>query len=89
MKGYLITFNREAKGNYKLLEDEIKRSPDWWNYLNNTWIIITDENVDQIWERLEKYFPKDDKMLIIEVTNNSQGWLSRDAWDWIKENLEK
>lgn len=89
MKGYLITFNRESKGNYKLLEEEIKNTFKWWTYLENTWIIITNETANEIWERLEKYFPKEGNILIIEVVSNCQGWLPKDAWEWIEENLEK
>lgn len=89
MKSYLITFNKCYNEDYESLEEEIKRSPEWWSYIENTWIILTNETADEVWERLEKLFPKDGRILIIEVKANCQGWLENDAWKWIEEKMGK
>ena len=50
-------------------------------------MIVTSETPDQIWNRLEPHIDKNDYLLIIEVRDNVQGWLPKDAWGWIYENV--
>ena len=50
-------------------------------------IVITNENAGQVWNRLAKHVDKNDYMLIIEVRDNVQGWLPKDAWEWIHANV--
>jgi len=57
--------------------------------LESTWLIVTSETPDEIWQRLAPHIDKNDYLLIIEVRNNAQGWLPRDAWDWIDKNIPK
>lgn len=92
MKAYTINYDLKAPNrNYEELYEEIKRSPTfkWWHYLESTWIIMTNETPNQIWNRLAKHVDKNDYLLIIEVIDNVQGWLPKDAWDWIHTNLPK
>lgn len=89
MKCFLITFNRLSDKNYSLLDEEIKDSKEWWSYLDNSYIVLTDETVEEIWQRLEKYHPKDGRLLIVEIKGNYQGWLETDAWKWLDERLNK
>jgi hypothetical protein len=79
----LKTPNRDYSG----LFEELKKSPKWWHYLESTWLIQTSENPTQIWNRIVKHINNNDRVLIIEVRNNIQGWLSQDAWDWINQNV--
>lgn len=83
-KAYLIT--HDCKEN-KNLDEEIKNSLKWWHYIESTWIIITDETANEIWNRLENKINNDDNLLIIDIGNSYQGWLTSKAWDWIKKEL--
>lgn len=90
MKAYTINYDLKAPNrNYQGLYDEIKKSSLWWHYLESTWIVITDETTNEIWQRLEPHIDKNDYVLIIEVRDNVQGWLPKDAWDWIHKNVPK
>lgn len=88
MRAFSINYDLKVPGrDYTGLYEEIKRSGRWWHYLDSTWIVITDESAQQIWDRLERHIDKNDFMLIIEVLDNVQGWLPKDAWNWIHENV--
>lgn len=86
-KAYLIKYNRNCEGDYAALEEEIKKCKHFWNYMDNTFIVITGETVDEIWSRIENYLPKKDNLIIIGVTSHCQGALPRDAWDWINDRV--
>lgn len=88
-KCYLITYDLKKKeiDDYKKLYEEIQRSPKWWHFLDSTWIIATSETPGEVWLRIENTIHKeDDRLMIIEIRPNMQGWLPKEAWDWIAEN---
>ena len=88
MKAFSITYDLSAPGrDYSGLYEEIKRSSNWWHYLESTWIIVTAEDPNGIWNRLNPHIDDDDNLLIIEVRHNVQGWLPQEAWDWIHSNV--
>lgn len=84
----LITYDLKKPGkDYTALHNVIKTAPKWWHYLESTWIIQTYESVD-IWNsRLTKVLDQNDHLLIIDITKSPrQGWLPKEAWDWIRTN---
>lgn len=88
MKAYSITYDLKSPGrDYNNLYEAIKSSGKWWHYLESTWIVTTNETSQQIWDRLAKNIDNNDRLLIIEVKNNCYGWLPKDAWDWIRQNV--
>lgn len=88
MSAFSINYDLKAPGrDYAGLYEAIKQSGKWWHYLDSTWIVITNESPLQIWNRLAKHIDKNDFMLIIEVRDNVQGWLPKDAWAWIRANV--
>lgn len=74
---------------YSSLYEELKKSPKWMHYLNSAWLIQTDETSDQLWSRIAIHIDKNDQILIIEVRGNYQGWMPKEAWEWIHECVEK
>lgn len=89
-KAYAISYDLRAPGrNYDGLFEAIKKSSRWWHYLESTWLIITNETPDQVWDRLEGKIDKNDYLLIIEVRDNTQGWLPKEAWDWIRQYVPR
>ncbi len=90
MIAYSINYDLKAPGrDYSGLFEAIKQSPKWWHFLDSTWIVVTEENVGQVWERLAPHIDRNDYLLVIEVRATSQGWLPKEAWDWIYANVER
>ena len=43
----------------------------------------------QAWDRIGPHIDANDFLLIIEIRDNVQGWLPKDAWEWIHANVPK
>lgn len=81
---YCVSYDLNKAGqNYAGLYEELKRTGTWWHYLDSTWLIDTSESVQQITDRLLQRIDKNDSLLVIRVTREYQGWLTKAAWDWI------
>jgi hypothetical protein len=86
-KVFAISYDLKTPGrNYGPLFEAIKKSPKWWHYLDSMWLVYTTETPKQIWDRLSGCLDKNDVMLIIEVRNNSYGFLPKAAWEWISQH---
>lgn len=72
--------------NYGPLYEAIKQSPKWWHFLETTWLVYTSESSEQIMNRLTPHIVSGDFLLIIEVRKNSNGWLPKEAWEWINQH---
>ena len=87
-KAFAINYDlRKPDRDYTGLSKAIKQGRKWWHYLESCWLIITDETPDQIFDTLKPHIDKDDRLLIIEVRDNVQGWLTDKAWNWIHTNV--
>lgn len=86
---YLITYDKNSfLKNYDPLREGIKScSISWWHHMNNTWLIHTNMNANQIYNRLRFYITPKDKLLIIQIQLGAdyQGWLNDKAWSWLKK----
>ena len=65
-----------------------KNSSNWWHYLENVWIVKTHLTPDEFWGKLAKHMYKSDRAIIIRVEKDYQGWLPKDAWEWLN-NLKE
>lgn len=87
-KVYSITYDlRSPSRDYTGLYEAIKKSPKWWHFLQSTWLVLTSESAVQVWNRLAPHIDNNDSLLVIEVRNNKEGWLPKEAWDWINQNV--
>lgn len=88
MRAYAINYDLKAPGrNYEGLYAAIKELGTWWHYLESMWIVKTSLEVNGVWERLARHLDENDRLLVIEVRCNAQGWLPKEAWDWIHKNV--
>ena len=86
MKVFSVSYDLNKTGqNYSELYEELKKSTSWWHYLDSTWLIYTHESASQLSERLLKHLDKNDRLLVIRVTNDYAGWLTQEAWNWIRQ----
>ena len=70
------------------IDRELQRLPNWSHWINNTWLISTDEVADVIYARIRGNFLDTDRLLIARIDPQSgyTGWLPQEAWGWIEEN---
>lgn len=83
---YAINYDLKKPGrDYKGLYEAIKGCGAWWHHLESTWLVDTKLNAEGIWKRLAPHVDKNDRALVIGVTDDHQGWLSKEAWKWIND----
>lgn len=90
MAVYNVSYDlRKAGQDYTGLTEELKRSPAWWHYLQSTWLISTSESAAQLWDRMATHVDSNDSVLIIRVTAEWAGWLTEEAWQWIRDHVHE
>ena len=81
---YAINYDLKKPGqHYTALYAAIKGCGAWWHYLGSTWLVDTTLDAEGIWKHLAPHFDANDRTLIIGVTRDYQGWLTKEAWQWI------
>jgi len=84
---YIIGYDLNKPGqDYAELFEALKSFPSWWHYLDSTWLISTNNNATEIFNKLKPYIDTNDRILVIQANNDHAGWLSQKAWDWINEH---
>jgi hypothetical protein len=63
--------------------EALKSSDGWWHHIDSTWLLFTDKTPEQLVDRMTPHLTKSNRLLIIEVKPNYQGWLPEKAWKWI------
>jgi hypothetical protein len=83
----LITYDLKKPGqDYSALYNTIKTASRWWHYLESTWIIET-ASPPQAWvEKLLPHLDQNDRLIVVQITPNYQGYLPKDAWEWLKNS---
>jgi len=88
MRVYIVSYDLRKNGKiYIGLSEQLKASPGWWHYLDSTWLVATQENANQLYNRLAPHIDQEDSILIIQAGTEMQGWLPEDAWKWIHREL--
>lgn len=60
----------------------------WCSYWKSSFLIKSNlESANDVFAKIKPYIDGNDKVLVIEVKNNKQGWLSRDQWKYINESI--
>lgn len=79
----------ELKGigrDYTPVFETIKRNSNgWWHYIDNVWLSNTEMSADTFAKALLPYLLTTDRLLVVRITQEHQGWLTQDAWDWINQ----
>ena len=85
---YVVSYDLRKPGqDYKGLFDELEASSSWWHYLESTWLIATLESANELYNHLRKHLDGGDRLLIIQAGTDMQGWLPKEAWEWIEREL--
>ena len=89
MKTLLITYSLKFPlNNTATISNIIKRFQKWWHYLPNVWIVRSELTPEAVRKSMDPFINKGDRIFIVELKNNCNGWLPPDAWKWLSENLQ-
>ncbi len=90
----LITYDLKKPGkDYSDLYKTIKSLGNWWHYLESTWLIdilSSDPNktVNDISSKIKTVMDSNDFLFVTDISNKArQGWLPKEAWDWINQKV--
>jgi uncharacterized SAM-dependent methyltransferase len=89
MAVYLITYELHGSRDYKGLTDVIGSFDAWWHYIESTWLVVTNDDANEIFEKLRPHLDEGDYILITKINKDNQGSLPKKAWDWIKQHIDK
>ena len=73
--------------NYEPFYNTLKEQGVWWHYLKSTWLLDTNKTPDQVYEALRHHIEQADRILVGTMVGPKQGWLEKEAWDWINARL--
>lgn len=93
MAVYLVTWdlNRE-KPNYAQARDNfLARLNEYENIndpgLDSVRFISTSWTANQVSDDLRERLDNNDRIIVLSMTGDHQGWLSQGVWDWINKRL--
>lgn len=87
MKTYLFIYS-DAMGNRDALKAAIAVIPEIirWRYdIPNSFYIYSDASADELTEKMANKFPGRKCFLFLEISENRQGYLSRETWNFINQ----
>lgn len=90
MAAYMITYDLNSAGQkYDEVIKAIKSSSTgaWCTYWKSSYLIKSYLTPDQISDNIKPHLDSNDRLIIIEVKNNYQGWLTEDQWKYIREKI--
>lgn len=89
MRKYLITYSLKTPNkDYTPFYNALKSMGPWWHHLESTWIIKSDLTPKEIYSRIGPgLLTVRDFILVVEIVpTNKEGFLPREAWDWINSD---
>lgn len=81
-RAYLLIYS-DQMGSRADVRDFVDGCPDieHWRYdLPNTFYVVSDLSVEELYERVQGFNAKRGRFLICEVGKNKQGWLPPRTW---------
>lgn len=87
---YLMVFDRNPSFDYQPIHNFINNNPqitDWSHYMLSAYILVSPLSANDLANQIIANFCRH-RFLLIEINNkNYQGWLTQDAWTWLKKYL--
>lgn len=90
MKLYIVSYSIDVNLNLATFHSYITGLPlsvvaDWWHYLPFTYIIASDLEVTDLYNKIFPGIPLRYLLVIEANPNNAQGWLPPEAWIWLQK----
>ena len=83
----MITYDLNSPGHdYESVIKAIKdcSTGRWCKYWKSAFLIQTRKSVQQVSDAITPFLDKNDKLIVIEVKKNYQGWLLKEEWEYIQ-----
>lgn len=88
---YMVTYDLNKQGQkYDEVIDAIKDASTgvWCTFWKSSYLIKSNlTSANAVFEKIQPYLDSNDRLLVIEVKNNKQGWLSEKNWDYINKSI--
>ena len=85
-----ITYDLNERGqDYDNVIKAIKDSSTgvWCSYWKSSYLIKTNLSIQEVSDNITPYLDSNDRLIVIEVKNNKQGWLTEKQWNYINNNI--
>ncbi len=88
---YMVTYDLNKEGqDYENVIKAIKDASTgaYCSYWKSSYLIKSNiTSADEVFKRIKPYLDSNDRLLVIEVKNNMQGWLKQSHWDYINNSI--
>lgn len=87
----MITYDLNSPGqNYDKVIEAIKScsTGKYCRYWTSTYLIQTRKTVQSVSDAITPLLDKNDRLIVIEVKRNYQGWLTKEQWDYIRDMFD-
>ena len=87
MKKFLHVGFNTTKPRVQEWKTLFNQATDWLRYAPNCWILYTGRSPQSWYELIKPQLQEGEDVFICElVITNRQGWLPKNAWDWVKKS---
>lgn len=88
---YLVTYDLNKTGqDYENVIAAIKSASTgvWCSYWKSSWLIKSSlATASEVFAKIEPYVDGNDRVIVIEVKDNKQGWLKKEQWAYINNQI--
>jgi hypothetical protein len=81
----IVSYDLSAATDHSRFFESLKQQGVWWHYLTSTWLIATRKSPREVFQAIEPFMDRADRLLIFEVGKTYNGWLPKKAWEWIDQ----
>ncbi|NJI00037.1 hypothetical protein GLV88_06070 [Staphylococcus hyicus] len=89
-KPYMLTYDLNSPGQkYEELRNVIKKeiSNGYCNYWESSFVFRSSLTPSEMLDKMRPYLDQGDKLFVTEIINNKQGWLTKEQWNFINQNI--
>jgi hypothetical protein len=81
----IVTYNlKGAATAYTQFYETLKVQGRWWHYLPSTWLIHTTRTPEEVADAVRVHMIQGDHIFVGTLQNGYNGYLPKDAWEWIQ-----
>lgn len=90
MAAILVGYDLKSGQDYKPLIAKLKSYPNWWHWLDSTWIIKVNKGVVELRDELLHFTYVGDRLLVVEVTGDHwASYITEEANSWLDAALAR